>query len=85
MSRDNILHKVRTALGRSAGQAVAEAPPVRLRMPEVPMEDRIALMRMRIETLAGKTAPCPDDGGGARVRGGGDRRARRRWHRTRRI
>ena len=24
MSRDNILHKVRTALGRSAGQAVAE-------------------------------------------------------------
>ena len=29
MSRDNILHKVRTALGRSAGQAVADAPPVR--------------------------------------------------------
>ena len=35
MSRDNILHKVRTALGRSAGQAVADAPPVRLRVPEV--------------------------------------------------
>ena len=31
MSRDNILHKVRTALGRSAGQAVADVPPVRLR------------------------------------------------------
>ena len=35
MSRDNILHKVRTALGRSAGQAVADPPPVRLRVPEV--------------------------------------------------
>jgi len=59
MSRDNILHKVRTALGRSAGQAVADVPPVRLRVPEVAMEDRIALMRMRIETLAGKTARVP--------------------------
>ena len=59
MSRDNILHKVRTALGRSAGQAVVDTPPVRLRVPEVPMEDRIALMRSRIETLAGKTARVP--------------------------
>jgi L-lactate dehydrogenase complex protein LldG len=59
MSRDNILHKVRTALGRSAGQAVADVPPVRLRVPEVAMEDRIALMRLRIETLAGKTARVP--------------------------
>ena len=39
MSRDNILHRVRTALGRSAGQAVADPPPVRLRIPEVDMED----------------------------------------------
>jgi L-lactate utilization protein LutC len=56
MSRDNILHKVRTALGRSAGQAVADRPPVRLRLPEVAMEDRTSLMRSRIETLAGRTA-----------------------------
>ena len=56
MSRDNILHKVRTALGRSAGQAVADPPPVRLRVPQVAMEDRIAQMRSRVEALAGKTA-----------------------------
>ena len=60
MSRDNILHKVRTALGRSAGQAVADLPPVRLRIPETPMEERIAVMRERIETLAGVTARVPD-------------------------
>src|SRR4029077_6656435 len=34
-------------------------PPVRLRVPEVPMEDRIAMMRSRIEALAGKTARGP--------------------------
>ena len=56
MSRENILHKVRTALGRSAGQAAADLPPVRLRVPEVDMEDRIAMTRSRIEVLAGKTA-----------------------------
>jgi L-lactate utilization protein LutC len=59
MSRDNILHKVRTALGRSAGQAVADLPPVRLRVPEVAMEDRIAQMRSRVEALSGKTARVP--------------------------
>ena len=59
MSRDNILHKVRTALGRSAGQASADVPPVRLRIPEVAMEDRIALMMARVEALAGKTARVP--------------------------
>jgi L-lactate dehydrogenase complex protein LldG len=55
MSRENILHKVRTALGRSAGQPPPEPPAVRLRVPEVDMETRIATMRMRIEALAGKT------------------------------
>jgi len=30
MTRDHILHRIRTALGRSAGQAVADPPPVRL-------------------------------------------------------
>jgi L-lactate utilization protein LutC len=54
MSRDNILHKVRTALGRSAGQAVAPVPPMRLRVPEVPMEARIASFITRLEVLAGK-------------------------------
>ena len=59
MARENILHKVRTALGRSAGQAVADEPPVRLRVPEVAMEDRIALMISRLEALAGKAVRVP--------------------------
>lgn len=54
MSRDNILHKVRTALGRSAGQAVAPVPPVRLRVPDVPLEARIESFIVRLEVLAGK-------------------------------
>jgi L-lactate dehydrogenase complex protein LldG len=53
MSRDNILHRVRTALGRSAGQAVADPPPVRLRILEVDMEARISSMMGRVEALAG--------------------------------
>jgi L-lactate dehydrogenase complex protein LldG len=61
MARENILHKVRTALGRSAGAPPGEAPPpVRLRIPEVEMESRIATMLMRIEALAGKTARTCD-------------------------
>jgi L-lactate utilization protein LutC len=59
MSRDNILHKVRTALGRSAGQAVAPVPPVRLRVPEVSMEARIASFITRLEALAGKAVRVP--------------------------
>ncbi len=58
MSRDNILHKVRTALGRSAGQAVADAPPVRLRVPEVAMEDRIALMLARWRRWRARRRAC---------------------------
>jgi L-lactate utilization protein LutC len=54
MSRDNILHKVRTALGRSAGQPAGTIPPVRLRVPEVAVEDRIASFMLRLEALAGK-------------------------------
>jgi L-lactate utilization protein LutC len=54
-SREHILHRVRTALGRSAGQDATPAPAVRLRIPEVDLEARIACMRMRIETLAGET------------------------------
>ena len=56
MSREHILHKVRTALGRSAGQGVEAPPPARIVVPQVDMEDRIASMRIRIEALAGKTA-----------------------------
>jgi L-lactate dehydrogenase complex protein LldG len=53
MGRDAILHKVRTALGRSAGQAPV-APPARIRIPEVAMEDRIRSFCSALEALAGK-------------------------------
>jgi L-lactate dehydrogenase complex protein LldG len=55
MSRDNILHRVRTALGRSPGDAPSAPPPVRLRIPEVDMESRIASLLARVEALAGKS------------------------------
>jgi L-lactate dehydrogenase complex protein LldG len=55
MSREHVLHKVRTALGRSAGQPVEEPPPVRLSVPEAGMEARISVFFERIEALAGKT------------------------------
>ena len=54
MSRDHILHRVRTALGRSDGQAAADPPPVRLRVPEVGLDARVATFITRLETLAGK-------------------------------
>jgi L-lactate utilization protein LutC len=43
-AREHILHKVRTALGRSAGQAPAEAPPARLRVAEASPEQRVAML-----------------------------------------
>jgi L-lactate utilization protein LutC len=63
MSRDNILHRVRTALGRSAGQAVADPPPVRMRIPEVDVEARILSMMARVEALAGVTRRTADPRG----------------------
>jgi L-lactate dehydrogenase complex protein LldG len=63
MSREHILHRVRTALGRSEGQPAAAAPAVRLRVPDVDRETRIASMLERVEALAGKTyrASNPED------------------------
>lgn len=58
--RDYVLHKVRSALGRNAGQAVAPVPPVRLCIPEVPVEERIASFRAALEALAGKTFEARD-------------------------
>jgi L-lactate utilization protein LutC len=54
MSRDHILHRVRTALGRSAGQEPAPPPLVRLRIPEVGLDARAASFIVRLEVLAGK-------------------------------
>jgi L-lactate dehydrogenase complex protein LldG len=62
MSRDNILHRIRTAVGRSAGQPVSDPPPVRLRVPDVDLETRVDSMIARVDALAGvacRTAdPC---------------------------
>jgi L-lactate dehydrogenase complex protein LldG len=55
MSRDNILHKVRTALGRSVDQAPPPAPPARIHVPAIGTEAKIESFRTRLEALAGKT------------------------------
>ena len=55
MAKENVLHRVRTALGRGAGQAPEPAPPARIRVPEIEVEARVASFRARIEALAGKT------------------------------
>ena len=60
MSRDSILHRIRTAVGRSAGQQPAQAPPVRIRVPEMPLAGRIASLIARVEALAGKAVYTSD-------------------------
>ncbi len=55
MSREKVLHKVRTALGRSAGQPASPAPPVMLSVPEVSIETRIESFVCALQALAGKT------------------------------
>jgi L-lactate utilization protein LutC len=63
MSRDSILHRVRTALGRSAGQPAPDPPPARIRIPAVDTEARIASMFSRLQALAGETrrAASPEE------------------------
>jgi L-lactate dehydrogenase complex protein LldG len=60
MSRDHILHRVRTALGRSAGQEPLPPPPARIRVPDVTMEERIASMIARVDALAGRAMETAD-------------------------
>jgi L-lactate dehydrogenase complex protein LldG len=60
VSRDNILHKIRTALGRGAGQAVADPPAARIRVPQVSMEARVASMLERVRALAGEAVESDD-------------------------
>jgi L-lactate utilization protein LutC len=54
MPREGILHRVRTALGRGAGQNIPEPPGVRIRVPEVDRETRVDSMLRCVEALAGK-------------------------------
>jgi len=60
MSRDFILHKVRTALGRSPEQPIADPPPVRIRLPQVDAKARVASMLERVEALAGIAVETAD-------------------------
>lgn len=53
MSRDHILHKVRTAIGRSAGQQPPPAPPVELRIPSLDLEQRTRMFSAALEKLGG--------------------------------
>jgi L-lactate dehydrogenase complex protein LldG len=55
MSRDNILHKVRTALGRSVDQVPPPAPPARISVPSIGREAKIESFLTRVQALAGKT------------------------------
>jgi L-lactate dehydrogenase complex protein LldG len=55
MSRDNILHKVRTALGRSVDQAPPPAPPARICVPSIGREAKVESFLTRLQALAGKT------------------------------
>lgn len=53
MSRENLLHRVRTALGRSVDQPPAPAPPARIVVPEA-AEDRVARFCAAVAALSGK-------------------------------
>jgi len=60
VSRDNVLHKIRTALGRGARQAAPDPPAARIRIPQVSMEARISSMLERVRALAGEAVATDD-------------------------
>lgn len=53
-SREAILDGVRKALKRAPDQAPAKPPQARIRIPQIAMEERIALFQSRLEVLGGK-------------------------------
>ena len=63
MSRDHVFHKVRTAIGRSAGDDPSAPPAVLLRVPEIGLPDRIGLFRDALEKLGGSVheAASPEE------------------------
>ena len=59
-ARENILHKIRTALGRSSGQPPPPIQPARLSVPEVSLASRMESFRAALEALAGRTLDAQD-------------------------
>ena len=55
MSREAVLHRVRTALGRAAGAAIPPVPPPLLHIPKLDMERRIDVFCAAYEKLNGKS------------------------------
>ncbi|MFB3825855.1 MAG: lactate utilization protein C [Bryobacteraceae bacterium] len=55
MGRETLLHRVRTALGRSVDQPPAPVPPARIRIPEIGLDARIERLLSNVAALAGKT------------------------------
>lgn len=54
MSRDHVLHKIRTALGRSAGQSVPPPPAPALTRPATDLAGRIEAFGRALESLAAR-------------------------------
>jgi len=59
MSREAILERVRTALGRKPGDVPAPPPPVYLSQVHTTLEQRVALFTAALEALAGRLIRCP--------------------------
>jgi L-lactate utilization protein LutC len=77
MAREEILQRVRTALGRSGSEAPPVPPPVRLRLPDAGFEARVASFTARLEALAGRVcrAATAHDAGALVARELGNRTA----------
>lgn len=53
-AREEVLDRVRRALGRQTGQPPAPAPPARIRVPVIPPAERVPLFTERLEAVGGK-------------------------------
>jgi len=60
MPPGSVLHKVRTALGRSIGQSPGTPPPIYFNPPELTMEERITAFTAALQALAGKVHRARD-------------------------
>jgi len=68
LSKESILHRVRTGIGRSAAQPPADPPPVRIHIPRVDLEARISSMLAGVAALAGSALISADPRESVRAR-----------------